>query len=40
MKVGGGTEIVEKNRSKKGVEKNKERSVEYSSVDCKIVSWP
>jgi hypothetical protein len=40
MKVGGGSGIVEKNRSRRGVEKSKKRSVEYSIVDCKVVSRP
>jgi hypothetical protein len=39
MKVGGGSKIVEKNRSKRGVEKSKERRcVEYSIIGCKVVA--
>jgi hypothetical protein len=39
MKVGGGSGIVEKNKSKKGVEKSKKRRrVEYLAVDCKVVA--
>jgi hypothetical protein len=39
MKVRGGSGIVEKNRSRKGVEKStKRRSVEYSTVVCKVVA--
>jgi hypothetical protein len=37
MKVGGGSILVEKNKSRKGVEKNIKRSVEYSIVGCKVV---
>jgi hypothetical protein len=37
MKVRGGSRIIEKNISIKGVEKNKERSVEYLVVGCKVV---
>jgi hypothetical protein len=36
MKVGGGSEIVEKNRSRRGVEKSRERSVEYSAIGYKV----
>jgi hypothetical protein len=36
MKVGGGSEIVEKNRSRRGVEKNKKRIVEYSAIGYKV----
>ncbi len=36
MKARGGSEIVEKNRSRRGVENNKKRSVEYSIVGCKV----
>jgi hypothetical protein len=36
MKVGGGSEIVEKNKSKRGVEKNRERNVEYLVVGYKV----
>jgi hypothetical protein len=36
MKVVGGNRIVEKNRNKRGVEKSRERSVEYSIVGCKV----
>jgi hypothetical protein len=35
-KVGRGSKIVEKNRSRRGVEKSRERSVEYSTVGCKV----
>jgi hypothetical protein len=38
MKVGGGSKIVEKNKSKRGVKKSKkERNVEYSIVAYKVV---
>jgi len=37
MKAGGGSEIIEKNKSRKGVEKSrKRRHVEYSIVDYTI----
>jgi hypothetical protein len=36
MKVGGGNKIAGKNRSKRRIEKNKERSVEYLTVGCKV----
>ncbi len=36
MKVGGGSEIVEKNKSKRGVEKSKERNVEYLVIGYKV----
>jgi hypothetical protein len=38
MKARGGSEIVEDNRSRRGVEKNRERIVEYSVVGCKVVA--
>jgi hypothetical protein len=38
MKVGGGNKIVEKNRSKRRIEKSKERSVEYLTVGCKVTT--
>jgi hypothetical protein len=38
MKAGGGSGILEKNRSRRGVEKRKEKGpVEYSVVSCKLV---
>jgi hypothetical protein len=37
MKARGGSEILEKNRSRRGVEKNKKRSVEYSVVGYKVI---
>ncbi len=37
MKVGGGNGIIENNISKRGVEKSKKRSVEYSAVSCNVV---
>jgi hypothetical protein len=38
MKVGERSKIVEKNKSKRGVEKSRERTnVEYSIVGCKVV---
>jgi hypothetical protein len=40
MKVGGGSGIVEKNRSRRGVEKSKKKSVEYLTVDCKLCHNP
>ncbi len=37
MKVGGGSGIVEKNKSRRRVEKSREkRCVEYSTVGCKV----
>jgi hypothetical protein len=38
MKAGRGSGIVEKNRSKKGVEKSREKSVEYSTVGYKVTA--
>jgi hypothetical protein len=38
MKVGGRRRIVEKNRSKKGVEKSGERSDEYLAVGYKVIA--
>jgi hypothetical protein len=38
MKVGGGSGIVENNRSKKGVEKSRKKSVEYSIVGYKVTA--
>jgi hypothetical protein len=38
MKVRGGSEIVEKNKSRRGVENNRDRNVEYSVVGCKVVA--
>jgi hypothetical protein len=39
MKSRGGSKIVEKNRSRRGIEKNKERkNVEYSTVSYKFVT--
>ncbi len=37
MKVGGGSIIVEKNKSRRGVEKSIKMSVEYLIVGCKVV---
>jgi hypothetical protein len=47
MKVRGGSEMVEKNKSRKGVEKNRSRRgvekskkirhVEYSTIRCKVI---
>ncbi len=37
MKVGGGSGIVKNNRSRRGVEKSRKRSVEYLAVGCKVV---
>jgi hypothetical protein len=37
MKVGGGRGILEENISRRGVKKNRERSVEYSAVGCKVI---
>jgi hypothetical protein len=36
MKAGGGNEIVEKNKNKRGFEKSREKSVEYLAVGCKV----
>jgi len=37
MKVGGGSGIVKKNRSKRRIEKSRERrNVEYSTIGCKV----
>jgi len=39
MKLGGGSEIVENNRSRRQVEKRKKRkSGKYSTIDCKVVT--
>ncbi len=38
MQVRGGSEIIEKNRSRRGVEKKKEkRNVEYSAIGYKVI---
>jgi hypothetical protein len=38
MKVGGGSGIVEKNKSRRGVEKSRvRRCVEYSTVGCRLL---
>jgi hypothetical protein len=38
MKARGGSKIVEKNKSRRGVEKSrKRRHVEYSAVGCEVV---
>jgi hypothetical protein len=36
-KARGGSKIVEKSRSRRGVEESKERNVEYLVVGCKVV---
>jgi hypothetical protein len=36
MKVGIISKIIEKNISRRGVEKSKERIVEYSAIGCKV----
>jgi hypothetical protein len=36
MKARGGSRIVEKNKSKRGIEKSKEKNVEYSAIGCKV----
>jgi hypothetical protein len=38
MKARGGSKIVKKNKSRRGVEKSKERSVEYLAVGCKFAT--
>jgi hypothetical protein len=39
MKVGGGSGIFVENKSKRGVEKNRNRvHVEYSIIGCKVVT--
>jgi hypothetical protein len=39
MKAGGGNIIVEENKSRRGVEKNrKRRNVEYSAIGCKVAT--
>jgi hypothetical protein len=39
MKVGGRSKIIEKNKSRRGVEKSRERRcVEYSTIGCKVVA--
>jgi len=38
MKVGRGSGIIEKNISRRGVEKSKEKSVEYSAIGCKVAT--
>jgi hypothetical protein len=38
MKVGRGNGIVEKNKSRRGVENSRERRlVEYSTIGCKVI---
>jgi hypothetical protein len=38
MKARGGSRIVEKNKSRKGVEKSTQRRrVEYSTIGCKVI---
>jgi len=37
-KVGGGSEIAENNRNRRGVEKSRKRNVEYSTIGCKIAT--
>jgi hypothetical protein len=38
MKVGKGSEIIEKNKSRRGVKKSRERRhVEYLVVGCKVI---
>jgi hypothetical protein len=36
MKARGGSGIVEKNRSRRGVKKSKNKSVEYSTIGYKV----
>jgi hypothetical protein len=36
MKLRKGNGIVEKNRNRRGVEKNIDMSVEYSTIGCKV----
>jgi hypothetical protein len=39
MKVGKGSNIIEKNKSRRGVEKSKEKmTVEYSAIGCKVTA--
>jgi hypothetical protein len=38
MKAGGGKKIVEKNKSRRGIEKSRERNVEYSAVGYKVTT--
>jgi hypothetical protein len=38
MKARGGRGIVEKNRSRRGLEKSRERSVEYLVIGCKVAA--
>jgi hypothetical protein len=38
MKAGGRSGIVEKNKSRRGVENNKERSVEYTTIGYKLIT--
>jgi hypothetical protein len=37
MKAGGGSGIVEKNKSRRGVEKSKKKNVEYSVIGYKVI---
>jgi hypothetical protein len=37
IKAGGGSKIVEKNISKRGVENSRERNVEYLAIGCQVV---
>jgi hypothetical protein len=38
MKVGRGSRIVKMNISRRGVEKSRERSVEYLAIGCKVAT--
>jgi len=39
MKAGRGNEIIEKNKSRRGVDNSKERRlVEYSAIGCKVTT--
>jgi hypothetical protein len=37
MKGSGGSKIVENNRNRRGIEKNRERNVEYLAIGCKVI---
>jgi hypothetical protein len=38
MKAREGSKIIEKKKSRKGVEKSRERSIEYSTIRCKVAA--
>ncbi len=38
MKAGGGSGIIEKNKNRRGVEKSRERTVEYLIISYKVIA--